>query len=101
MKLAFWVWDLWLAPSKVKGLKKRFGEGSYVVLTGTTAGIGKSLAKDFARLGFNIIQISRDKKKLGEVEKELKALNPSVKVLTFVLNMFECNKPGFFDELWS
>lgn len=92
---------MWLAPGKIQGLKDRFGKGSYVVITGTTAGIGRSLAKDFAKLGFNIIQISRDKKKLDEVEKELKSLNPSVKVLTVVLNMFECNQPGFFDDLWA
>jgi hypothetical protein len=39
-------------------LKKRYGE--WVVITGSTDGMGKALAKKFAGQGFNIVQISRN-----------------------------------------
>jgi short-subunit dehydrogenase len=101
VKMAYAVWDLWLAPKKVKQMIDRFGLGSYVVITGTTAGIGRSLAKDFVNMGFNIVQISRNAEKLAKVEKELLAINPKVKIVTCVLDLANCNEKGFFDELWA
>jgi short-subunit dehydrogenase len=52
-------------------------------------------------LGFNIIQISRNVEKLAKVEKSLKDINPNVKVVTCVLDLAQCNQPGFFDDLWA
>jgi len=53
---------------------------SWVAVTGATGGIGKSFCQIFARLGFNIIAISRDQTKLDNLETELIALNSSIKV---------------------
>lgn len=63
-KLLHKIWDLWLAPKNLGSLLPKFGIGSYVVITGTTAGIGKQLAQDFASLGFNIVQVSRNAEKM-------------------------------------
>ncbi len=90
-KTAYLIWDLWLAPTKLANLTNRYGPGSYVVITGTTAGIGKALARHFVSLGFNIVQISRNKAKLDTVEKELIAINPKVKVITQVLDLQACH----------
>lgn len=99
IKIIYSVWDFWLAPKNLGHITTRFGLGSYVVITGTTAGIGKSLAKDFVALGFNIVQISRNAEKLAKVELELKAINPHVKVVTCVLDLAKSNQKGFFDGL--
>lgn len=53
-------------------LQKRYGKGSWVLVTGATDGIGKGLALGFAKLGFNLILVSRTLSKLKEVGEELK-----------------------------
>jgi 17beta-estradiol 17-dehydrogenase / very-long-chain 3-oxoacyl-CoA reductase len=45
----------------------------FVVVTGSTAGIGEAYAKELARHGMNIILISRSHKKLDKVAKEIGA----------------------------
>ena len=49
----------------------RYGEDSWAVVTGSTDGIGKAAAKHLAKLGFNIVLISRTQAKLEAVAKEL------------------------------
>lgn len=64
----------------------RYGKGSWVFVTGATDGIGKGLALDFAKRGFNIILVSRTLSKLEDVAKEIKAAsqhNIQVKVIEF------------------
>ena len=41
-------------------LMKRFGRGSWVVITGTTNGIGKAYAFELAKEGFNLVLIARN-----------------------------------------
>jgi 17beta-estradiol 17-dehydrogenase / very-long-chain 3-oxoacyl-CoA reductase len=63
-------------PSSVEG------DSSWVVVTGATAGIGKAFCHQFARLGFNIVAVSRDQAKLDELEREILAIDALVKVRT-------------------
>lgn len=49
---------------------KKFG--SWAVVTGCTDGIGKAYAQMLAKLGLNLVLISRSKDKLDEQAKELK-----------------------------
>ena len=42
-----------------------------LAVTGSTDGIGKAYAKELARLGFNIVLISRTESKLKDVAKEI------------------------------
>lgn len=46
--------------------------GSWVVVTGCTDGIGKAYAELLAKLGLNVVLISRSKDKLEEQAKYLK-----------------------------
>ena len=50
---------------------KRYGENSWAVVTGSTDGIGKAACMHLAKLGFNIVFISRTLSKLEKVAKEV------------------------------
>ena len=64
---------------KRKDFLKRYGNDSWVIVTGATDGIGKSFCEEFAKIGFNIILVSRTLEKLNKVADELKKLNPKIK----------------------
>jgi 17beta-estradiol 17-dehydrogenase / very-long-chain 3-oxoacyl-CoA reductase len=59
-------------------LLKRYGNNSWVLVTGASDGIGKSFCEEFASEGFNIILVSRTLSKLQSVESELKSKFPSI-----------------------
>ncbi len=48
-------------------LLKKYGEGSWAVVTGASDGIGVGFCKELAREGFNICLVSRTLKKMEEV----------------------------------
>jgi short-subunit dehydrogenase len=53
-----------------KDLLKRYGDNSYVMITGASSGQGKVIAEEFAKQNFNIIIIGSNKS--YNVQKELK-----------------------------
>ncbi len=60
------------------------------LITGASSGIGRDMARDLARRGYNLIIVSRDEKKLEEVKKEL---NVDVTVIAMDLaNSENCKK---------
>ena len=62
-------------------LIERYGSNSWVVITGATDGIGKGFAVAFAKLGFNLVLISRTEKKLEDVKDEIERLtNHSISI---------------------
>ena len=52
-------------------LPSRYGKASYVLITGSTGGIGAAFANKFASLGFNIVLVSRNEKLLKEQSDQL------------------------------
>ena len=42
-----------------------------VLITGASAGIGKALAEEFARHGFNLLLVARSKDKLEQIGQSL------------------------------
>lgn len=83
LKLADLVWFYFFRPSD--GYKKyQQGPQSYAVITGATDGIGKSLAKDLYRKGFNVIIHGRNEKKLKTTVEEIKALRGDGIVESFI-----------------
>jgi len=83
LKFADFVWFYFLRPSG--GYKKyQRGSQSYAVITGATGGIGKSLAKNLYRKGFNVIIHGRNEKKLRATVEEIKALREDGIVEFFV-----------------
>ncbi|KAF9653897.1 NAD(P)-binding protein [Thelephora ganbajun] len=86
LKLADFVWFYFLRPSD--GYKKyQRGPQSYALITGSTDGIGKSLAKDLYRKGFNVIVHGRDEKKLKATVDEIKALREDGIVESFIADV--------------
>ena len=61
-----------------KDIKKKYG--TWAVITGATDGIGKGLAFEFARIGINVVLLSRTQSKLDECAAEIKVKYPNVEV---------------------
>ena len=83
LKLADFVWFYFLRPSDSYKKYQR-GPQSYAVITGATDGIGKSLAKDLYRKGFNVIVHGRNEEKLKATVGEIKALREDGIVESFI-----------------
>jgi len=73
--LILWIYRficvIWRHFFGVHASTERYGENSWAVITGSTDGIGKASAMHLARLGFNIVLISRSAEKLSAVAKEI------------------------------
>ena len=70
VKISFVIYRKFIR--KPYDLLKRYGEKSYVIVTGATDGIGKEFCNQFAKLGFNLILVSRNIEKLKKVSEEFK-----------------------------
>lgn len=79
-------------------LAKRYGVGSWVVVTGSTDGLGKEFARQFAKLKFNIVLISRTQTKLDTVADEI-SKEFGVQTKTIACDFSKCHQPGFFDKV--
>lgn len=97
----FWFYTLYLVLKRVyhicyffyqhyirssHNLKERYGEKSWVLVTGATDGIGKGLAIEFAKLNFNIILVSRTQSKLEAVASEIRNITSNkveIKIVPF------------------
>lgn len=64
---------------KPYNLVERYGKNTWAIVTGATDGIGKKFCEELAKIGFNIILISRNIDKLKTVSAELKQINPMIK----------------------
>jgi NAD(P)-dependent dehydrogenase (short-subunit alcohol dehydrogenase family) len=53
-------------------------EGKVAIITGGATGLGKAMAKEFARLGANIVIASRNKENLNRAEEEISQLGTEV-----------------------
>ena len=67
--------------------RKLYGEG-FVIITGGSAGIGLSFAKQFIKLNYKILLISSSEQKLLKAKQELEKINSKalIKILPFNLN---------------
>ena len=63
----FWRYKLRGLPN----LLSKYGKGSYVLITGASSGVGRALAYQFAKVGFNLILVARREHVLEEVKKEI------------------------------
>ena len=59
-------------------LKDKYGDNSWVVITGGANGIGAAFAKQFAKKGFNIFVWDWNKEDIEKVEKDIQSINGAV-----------------------
>ena len=87
-KVTRWLWlYVWL-PYRFSGgrLAERYGPGSWALITGASDGLGKAFAQELARLGFNLILVSRTPSKLDRLKDELQALGVQVRTVAVDLS---------------
>lgn len=83
------VWEMVMVVkrnfiTKRLGLLKRYGQGSYVLVTGGANGIGFEFSKQLAAQGFNLVILDFDKSALDKAEKVIKEQFKEVKVKTVI-----------------
>lgn len=83
------AWLFVVSEFKSVNLKK-YGPGSWAVITGSTDGIGKGFAEELAKQGFNIYQIARNPDKLMDCEAELIS-KYSVQVFSRTWDFLKCS----------
>ena len=91
-----WRW----IPKSTKNLAKRYGEGSWALITGSTDGIGKAFAIALAKRGFNIVIFGRKEEKLKTVG-DLLTSSYGVKVKAIQADFAVCTKPEFFENIYK
>lgn len=80
-------------------LKKRFGsKQKYALITGSTDGIGKEFAMQFAKLGINVVLVSRTERKLKAVAAEISEKYPSIDVKYLAID-FSKASPEDYQEI--
>lgn len=77
---------------------KRYGKDSWAVVTGCTDGIGKALALELAKRGFNIVLIGRNKNKLEDVIKQIQTKHQR-QTLMIVMDFSNNYPASFYREL--
>ena len=63
-----------------------------ILITGATSGLGKAIAKKYAKTAANLYLFGRSDDKLEEVKKECKAINSKVNVKLYNANICDCEK---------
>ena len=69
------------------------GQRAWALVTGSSSGIGKSLAFELADHGFNIVLHGRNPRKLEVVRDELRTAHPGVEVRIVVADASQCHRP--------
>ncbi len=78
-------------------LTKRYGKGSWVVITGASSGQGYDFAMEFAARGFNILMIGS--KRTDATEKEIKTKFPSVETKIIYKDFTKAFETDFFNDI--
>lgn len=60
-----------------------------VLITGASSGIGRDMARTFAKKGYDLVLVARDENKLNEVKKELEKQNIKVDIVIMDLSIEE------------
>jgi 17beta-estradiol 17-dehydrogenase / very-long-chain 3-oxoacyl-CoA reductase len=73
LNITRWLWKYAWLPQQKQGsrLAKRYGRGSWVLITGASDGLGKAFAQELAQYGFNLLLVSRTQEKLSRLQTEL------------------------------
>jgi short-subunit dehydrogenase len=78
-------------------LTKRYGSGSWCVITGASSGQGYDFAMEFAARGFNILMIGS--KRTDETEKAIKIKYPNIETKIIYKDFTKAFESNFFDDI--
>lgn len=83
-----YVWRMWEYKGREElNLPARYGPKSYVLITGASEGIGKSLAYEFAKRRFNLVLLARRAPVLQDIKVALEQLyGISVEIVAYDLS---------------
>jgi NAD(P)-dependent dehydrogenase (short-subunit alcohol dehydrogenase family) len=77
--------------------RRRYGSGSWVLITGGSSGQGRRFALEFAARGFNLLLVGS--KRSFDVQKEIQAAQPETEVRVVLKDFTQAWRDGFFDEV--
>jgi len=84
---------------KGKDLAKRYGHGSWAVITGGAEGIGRGFANELGRRGFNLVIIDKQSELLDETASNIMKKYPKVEVKKIVSDFTHSHKEGYYDTM--
>lgn len=87
---------LYNRPSGFPRYQPKNGAKAWALVTGSSDGIGKAFAFEFASRGFNVILHGRNAQKLKTVQQELEAKYPGRKFKTLIL---DASDPSIFTRV--
>lgn len=74
-----------------------YGENSYALITGGSEGIGKSIAFEFGKKGFNLILVARNIENLNKAKAELQSKLPNTIIDVISFDFSKITEPENFD----
>ncbi|KRX03941.1 hypothetical protein PPERSA_12146 [Pseudocohnilembus persalinus] len=84
---------------KGHNLAKRYGKGSYVLISEVGDEIGFQLISQLVKEGFNAVLISRNQQKLDKAEEMLLEINKTADIICLQTDFFESHKKRTFQEI--
>ena len=66
-------------------------QNSFVLITGVTSGIGKGLAEESAKLGYNLFLVARKSAELDQVADACQKMNPQIQIRKLVADVTQKN----------
>jgi len=77
----------------------KYGENTWAIITGASAGIGREFCLKLAEKGFNIVLMARDLGRMKNVEDEIRMKYPQVETKLIVSDFKNAVKDGFFEGI--
>ena len=81
-----------------RNLPQRYGRNAWAFVTGSSEGIGKGIALNLARQGFNIILSARSEFKLDVARCDIRRSCPQVDIKTFVMDYSRAAEPEYLEQ---
>lgn len=78
-------------------LSKRYGKGSWVLITGPSSGMGERFAHEFAKRNFNLLLVGS--KKTKKVISDIKKIYMNVEIKYICADFSKSFEEGFFDNI--
>ncbi len=85
-----------------KDLPYRYGQKTWVLITGATEGIGRIFAGELGRQGFNIVLLDSDLEKLKAAEESLLVeCERKIQTKIIVADLTKANQDDFADQIYA